>query len=68
MPNGIKAQQYGLLCNEFILKIKSRDNRLVNIQDLMNKKVATILPHVDVSNAIELSYITFLLKKALKVL
>ena len=64
MPKGIKAQQYGLLCNEFILKIKSRDNRLVNIHDLMNKKVATILPYVDVSNAIELSYITFLLKKS----
>ena len=32
--------------NEFILKIKSRDNRLLNIHDLMNnKKVAAILPY-----------------------
>jgi len=26
------------LSNEFILKSKSRDNRLMNIHDLMNKK------------------------------
>ena len=31
------AQQYGYFYNEFILKIKSRDNRLLNIHDLMNK-------------------------------
>jgi hypothetical protein len=33
-----------LFCNEFILKIKSRDNHLMNIHDLI-KKVAAILPY-----------------------
>ena len=39
MPKGIHAQQNGFFCNEFILKIKSHDNRL------MNKKVAVILSY-----------------------
>jgi hypothetical protein len=42
---GIHAEQYGFFCNEFIFKIKSRANRLMNIHDLMNKKVAAILPY-----------------------
>ena len=46
---GIQPQQWKwIFCNEFILKIKSCDNRLMNIHDLMNKKVAAILPYAKV--------------------
>jgi hypothetical protein len=38
VPNGDITTTIWICCNEFILKIKSRDNRLMNIYDLMNKK------------------------------
>ena len=38
MPKGDTTTTIWIFCNEFILKIKSRDNRLMNIHDLMSKK------------------------------